>query len=333
MRKGIAVFLTLSLLLALVAPLPKAEAAAQTEREAYIQQVLPGYLGAANITGEIVRYTDEMSINDAADETATLTFIIVDGCFVGYLNVYYCNSAFHSVFTEMTHEGLEQIIRTCEPFFLKYVENDVLLVSESEVITLYNRYSERYSGPMASVTNSYSMHVLHEAEGNGPMRISGYVNVPGVYTGNSLLTWAACVASVVNYYDSTYYDEVGVHNSLVYRYGTNPYCSDLWIGRGYQDLGGFNCTHASSTDFDTLQEEIGIYNRPVLFQFSDDSVVVCKYFAEGSNGIFYLGFMDPYSSSNMGTTYSEYTFPSGLTYPSLTSGGQPQTLARVHYKG
>ena len=43
--------------------------------------------------------------------------------------------------------------------------------------------------------------------------------------------------------------------------------------------------------------------------------------------------MDPYSSSNMGTTYSEYIYPGDLTYPLLTSGGQTQTLARVHYKG
>ncbi len=318
----------------MVAPFPKAEAAAQNEREAYIQRVLPGYLGAASITGGTIRYTDEINIDDAADDTATLTFVLADNRLVGYLNVYYYNNVFRSVFNEISSEDLEQIIRNCKPFLLKYVENDVLLVSEDRVIALYNQYIDRYNGPMANYAdNSYSLHALHEMEGGRSMRISGYVNVPTVLTGNALLTWAACVASVVNYYNSTYYDAVGVHNSLLYIFGATPYCSDLWIGRGYYNLGGFNCSHASSTSFDTLQEEIGIYNRPVLFQFSSDSVVVCNSFSEGQNGSFYLGYMDPYNRFTTTKTYSEYVFPNDLTYPSLTSGGLPQTLTRVHYKG
>ena len=82
MRKGIAAILTLSLLLALIGSTPKVEAAAQTEREAYIQRVLPGFLGAAGISGEIVTYTDPLSIVDAEDETATLTFVLADNSLV-----------------------------------------------------------------------------------------------------------------------------------------------------------------------------------------------------------------------------------------------------------
>ncbi len=334
MRKGIAVFLTLSLLLALVAPLPKAEAAAQTEREAYIQRVLPGFLGAAGITDGNVRYTDEIGIEDAEDETAALTFVFAGDHLVGYLNVFNYDNCFHSIFKTITCEGIEQIIRNGDPLFLKLVENDVLLVSENEIIALYNRQTERYNGPMAnSESNSYSMNILHETEGDRSMRISGSVNVPTVSTNSFYLTWAACVASVVNYYNSTSYSAVGLHNSLNNAYGGSPSCSDLWIGRGYTHLGGFNCYHYASTDFETLQEEIGIYHRPVLLQFSFDNVVVCKSFSENQDGSFTLGFMDPYCSGYLSSNpYYDYSFPGTLLYPAV-DGQYPQTLARVHYKG
>ncbi len=334
MRKGLAVILALSLLLALIGPTPKAEAAAQTEREAYIQRMIAEYLGAANITGDTITYTDEMCMLDAEDETVTLTFVLVDSCLAGCLSVYCSNGQFHSTFGVIDSDRLRGVFRRYDPFFLKYSENDILLISETEVIALYGRQTERYNGPMANrEDNSYSMHVLYGTDNSRPLRMSGTVNVPTVTTGNSLLTWAACVASVVNYYNSSYFDAVGVHNTLVYYYGATPYCSDLWIGRGYSYLGGFGCSHASTTYFETLQEEICVYHRPVLFQFSDESVIVCKYFSENQNGTFVLGYMDPYGSGNIPTTFSEYTFPSGLTYPSLYGGNNPpQTLARVHYK-
>ncbi len=321
MKKSICILLAIAMILGGVGGVP-AEAATSYEQQAeeYAKSVLADYLRIDGNAYDTVYITQGYPVNDAPDDNQRIFFVVDGDSYIAQLRVSYVDGKFCSSFMFDDNADIEAAIDSSTPFALAVADKSIV-VQTAKKTTSVTRYAltaaseaelgsyEKSKAKLKAVdvdveSSSATVSTARTASTYAARSNGDYFKSLAVeYVSNDAaegagLCWAACIAAVLNYRTSRYYDATKVYYDLKSIYSGTPVGNTTWYERGFA-LGSLSCTTVSEgMEFIDIYDTLSA-NKPIIcsvstghFIWDSSHAVVLKYVMGGNEYATY-GFMDP----------------------------------------